>query len=134
VDEEVAMPQLQMKSAEADQRAAVIAKAFIRAGDKLDLTNKVLANLIGLSDSSITRIRGGDARLLADGSKPRELATLFLRLYRSLDAIMGGDDAVSTQWLRNANSALGGVPIEMMQTAQGLIRVIDYLDSRRAVV
>jgi hypothetical protein len=123
-----------IKPADADRRAAVVAKAFIRAGDKLDLTNKVLANLIGLSESSITRIRCGDARLLADGSKPREFATLFLRLYRSLDAIMGGDDAVSTQWLRHANTALGGVPIAMIQSVQGLIRVIDYLDSRRAVV
>jgi hypothetical protein len=123
-----------IKPADTDRRTAVVACALIRAGDKLVLTNRVLAGMIGLSDSSITRIRGGDVRLLADGSKPREFATLFLRLYRSLDAIMGGDDAVSAKWLRNANSALGGVPIDMIQTAQGLIRVIDYLDSRRAVV
>jgi hypothetical protein len=123
-----------IKPADSDRRTAVVAKAFIRAGDKLDLTNKVLGNMIGLSESSITRIRGGDAKLLAEDKKPRELATLFLRLYRSLDAILGGDDAASAKWLHNANSALGSVPVEMIQTARGLIRVIDYLDSRRAVV
>jgi len=127
------MLQAQMKPADMDRRRAVVASAFIRAGDKLELTNKILGKVIGLSDSSITRIRGGDAKLLVDGSKPRELATLFLRFYRSLDAIVGGDDKVSAQWLRAANTALNGIPIEMIQSVRGLIRVVDYLDSRRAV-
>jgi hypothetical protein len=35
-----------------------------------------------------------------------ELAVLFVRLYRSLDAIVGGDDAVAAAWLRNRNTAL----------------------------
>lgn len=115
-------------------RATVVGKALIRAGDRLGLTNQILGNVIGLSDSSISRLRAGDARLLARGSKPRELATLFLRLYRSLDAIVGGDDGVSAQWIRNFNTALEGVPVELIQSALGLIRVIDYLDSRRAIV
>lgn len=127
------MAQVAAKPADDERRASVVASAFVRAGEKLALTNQVLGNIIGLSDSSISRLRGGDSRLLTHGSKPRELATLFLRLYRSLDAIVGGDDGLSAQWLRNANTALDGVPIEMIQSTLGLVRVIDYLDSRRAI-
>lgn len=116
------------------ERAAVVAKAFIRAGEILKVSNRELATIIGLSDASVSRIRAGDARLLAQGGKPRELATLFLRLYRSLDAILGGDDSVSAMWLRNFNTALGGIPADLILSAQGLVRVTDYLDARRAVV
>jgi transcriptional regulator with XRE-family HTH domain len=115
------------------ERAAVVAKAFIRAGEKLKLTNRELAEIVGLSEASVSRVRSGDAKLLTN-NKPRELATLFLRLYRSLDAIVGGDDMVSARWMRNANTALGGAPIDLIASAQGLVRVTDYLDSRRAVV
>ncbi len=115
------------------ERATVIAKAFIRAGEKLKLSNRELAEMVGLSEASVSRVRSGDAKLLVN-HKPRELATLFLRLYRSLDAIAGGDDMVSARWMRNTNTALGAAPIDLILSAQGLVRVTDYLDSRRAVV
>ncbi len=127
------MSQATSKPADDDRRAAIVGTAFIRAGELLNLTNEVLGNIIGLSASSVSRLRGGDSRLLAYGSKQRELATLFLRFYRSLDAILGGDDVVSAKWLRVPNTVLADAPINLIQTAQGLIRVVDYLDSRRAV-
>jgi hypothetical protein len=62
------------------------------------------------------------------------LAVLFVRFYRSLDAIVGGNDAVAAQWIKNENSGLDGVPLVLIQTVAGLTNVIDYLDARRAVV
>jgi hypothetical protein len=59
---------------------------------------------------------------------------LFVRLYRSLDAIVGGDDGVAAAWIRNRNIALNGTPLELIQTVSGLTNVIDYLDARRAAV
>ncbi len=70
---------------------------------------------------------------MLDG-KPLELAVMFIRLYRALDAVVGGDDAVATAWLRNKNSALKDVPLALIQTVSGLTDVIQYLDARRAVV
>lgn len=130
----VEMDESVITAAEEADRAAIVAKAFLRAGDKLALSSRILAAIIGLSEPSISRMRSGHAKLLAPGSKPRELAALFLRLYRALDTIVGGDDSVSSQWLRNDNAVLGGAPIALIQTVQGLVRVTDYLDSRRAVV
>jgi Protein of unknown function (DUF2384) len=57
-----------------------------------------------------------------------------VRLYRSLDAIVGGDDAVAASWLKNHNTALNGEPLALIQTISGLTNVVAYLDARRAIV
>jgi hypothetical protein len=78
-------------------------------------------------------MRAGDYAL-QPRQKSFELALLFVRLARSLDAIVGGDDAVAGAWLRNPNSALSDAPLALIQTVPGLMNVLQYLDARRAVV
>lgn len=112
---------------------AVVTKATLQAASKLGLTNKQLANIIGLSEATVSRMRSG-GYLLRPEDKAFELAVLFVRLYRSLDAIVGGEDAVAGAWLKNHNTALDGEPIAFIQTVPGLMNVIQYLDARRAVV
>lgn len=115
------------------ESAAVLTKAVLRAAAHLGLTNKALAPVIGLSEATLSRMRTGDY-LLQPGGKSFELAVLFVRFYRSLDAIVGGDDAVAGAWLRNENTALGSEPLALIRTVPGLVNVIQYLDARRAVV
>jgi len=112
--------------------SAVVLKATIRAAALLKINNRILARIIGVSESSISRMRKGDFRL--EKGKAFELALMFVRLYRSLDAVVGGDDAVAAAWLTNKNNALNGLPIDLIQTVAGLANVIQYLDSRRAVI
>ena len=50
----------------------------------------------------------GGAYVLDSGNKAFELALLFVRLYRSLDSIVDGDDDVARSWINNDNSALRG--------------------------
>ena len=111
----------------------VLTKATLRAASRLDLSNKVLAAVIGVSEATVSRMRSGGYRL-QPGQKPFELATLFVRLYRSLDAIVGGDDAVAGTWQKNRNLALQAEPLSLIQTVPGLMNVIQYLDARRALV
>jgi uncharacterized protein (DUF2384 family) len=113
--------------------STVVTKATMRAADNLKLSNKVLARIVGVSEATISRMRQG-RRPLEKGQKPFELALLFIRLYRSLDAIVGGDDAVAAAWLANPNNVLDGKPLELIQSVHGLNNVIQYLDSRRALV
>jgi hypothetical protein len=61
-----------------------------------------------------------------------ELSVWFVRLYRSLDAIVGGDEQVARAWLNNQNSALRDAPINLIQNVGGLVNVVQYLDTRRA--
>jgi hypothetical protein len=110
-----------------------VTKALLRAADRLGLSNKIVAAILGLSEATVSRMANGAYMLPPDG-KPFELSVLFVRLYRSLDAITGGDDAVARAWLRNENTALGGTPLKLAQTVPGLMNVIAYLDARRALV
>lgn len=127
------MPRSKPLQESSANQAAVLTKATLAAASKLGLTNKALASVIGVSEATVSRMRSGDYTLQV-GQKPFELAVMLVRLYRSLDAIVGGDDAVANSWLKNSNSMLGAKPIGLIQTVPGLINVIQYLDARRAVV
>ena len=113
--------------------AALMTKATIRAAERLSIKSKVLARIIGVSEATVSRMRQGE-HPLEPHQKPFELAVLFVRLFRSLDAMTDGDEKVAAAWLVNANSALGGRPIDLIQTVSGLGNVIQYLDARRALV
>lgn len=115
------------------EAGAVITKATIRAADQLQITARTLAAIIGISEATASRMKRGSFGL-EPGTKPFELAILFVRLFRSLDAIVGGDDQVAASWLTNPNTALDARPIEKLQTVSGLVDVIAYLDARRALV
>jgi hypothetical protein len=130
---EAPMPPTKPRPAATVDHAAVLTKATLRAAIQLGLTNKLLATVIGVSEATVSRMRSGDY-LLQRGQKPFELAVLFVRLYRSLDAIVGGDDAVAGSWLKNRNTVLDAEPLALIQTVPGLMNVIQYLDARRAVV
>lgn len=112
---------------------AVLTKATLRAAELLDVTARILASIIGVSEATVSRMRKQEF-LLERGTKPFELAVLFVRLFRSLDAIVGGDETIARAWLKNANTAFDGAPVEKIQTISGLFDVIAYLDSRRALV
>jgi Antitoxin Xre/MbcA/ParS C-terminal toxin-binding domain/Antitoxin Xre-like helix-turn-helix domain len=113
--------------------SALVTKAAIRAADKLGINSKVLAVVIGVSEATVSRMKSGKHALEADG-KPFELAVLLVRLYRSLDSLIGGDDIAARAWLSNTNTVLGAAPLELIQSVSGLMNVIQYLDARRAVV
>lgn len=112
---------------------AVVTKAILRAAARLGVSNKALAGIIGLSEASVSRMGSGGFVLTA-GDKPFDLSILFLRLFRSLDGLVDGDDAVARTWLRSENVALGGVPLTIIQSIPGLVHVVAYLDARRALV
>jgi uncharacterized protein (DUF2384 family) len=111
----------------------VVSKAVLRAADKLNVRASALAQILGVSEATVSRMKNGDYSLKA-GSKEFELAVLFVRLFRSLDAVVGGDEAVARSWLVNPNPALGDKPADKIRTVAGLFDVIAYLDARRAII
>ena len=123
-----------LKSATARPEASVVVtKAVLRAADQLSITARILAAVIGVSEATVSRMKRHEFELEPE-TKPFELAVLFVRMFRSLDAITGGDGKVAAGWLANPNTALDARPIEKLQTVSGLIDVIAYLDARRALV
>jgi hypothetical protein len=113
--------------------AAVLTEAVIRAADQLGVNARSLSGVLGVSEATVSRMRRKDFSL-ERGTKPFELGVLFVRLFRSLDAIVGGDETVARAWIKNPNLALEGRPLEKIMTIAGLFDVIAYLDSRRALV
>ncbi len=66
-----------------------MAKATTRAAALLALSGRTLANVIGSGEATVSRIARGD-RPLSPDTKEGQLAALFVRLYRSLNALVGG--------------------------------------------
>lgn len=113
--------------------AAVVTRALLRAAARLAVPQKAVGRIIGVSEATVSRLQSGRATL-APGDKAFELAVLFIRLFRSLDAMVGGDEAAARAWLHGPNLALGDVPLTRIQSVTGLVDVIAYLDSRRALL
>ncbi|GGF98897.1 DUF2384 domain-containing protein [Agrobacterium sp. Ap1] len=113
--------------------AQVVTKATVAAADRLGLSARTLAGIVGVSEASVSRMKRLD-HLLEKGTKPFELALLLIRLFRSLDAITGGDEQVARAWLKNHNTALSGIPADKILSISGLTDVLAYLDARRALV
>ncbi|MDQ3698280.1 MAG: MbcA/ParS/Xre antitoxin family protein [Gemmatimonadota bacterium] len=108
---------------------SVLTQAVLSAADRLGLRNNRLAEVIGTSEASVSRLSAG--RRIDPASKQGELALLFVRLYRSLAALVGGDDSQARAWLHAENAHLGGVPAEQIRRVEGLVDVIQYLDAMR---
>ncbi|MGR3542082.1 MAG: antitoxin Xre/MbcA/ParS toxin-binding domain-containing protein [Hasllibacter sp.] len=108
----------------------VLGKAAFRAGRAMGLSQPEIAAVIGVSKATVSNVAAGAA--LPRTGKSRELAAHLVRVFRSLDAIAGGEEATVKGWVRAENDALGGVPLERMKSVAGLLDVEAYLDQRRA--
>jgi hypothetical protein len=115
------------------EEAVVLTKATIRVSDRLAISQKVLALVLGLSESTISRMRKGSFLLERGSNKAFELAQLLVRLHNLLDLIVAGDEAAARAWLTAENSTLQGRPMELIQRVQGLANVISYLEARRSL-
>jgi hypothetical protein len=109
----------------------VLTKALLRTADLLELSSAALARVLGVSEASISRLVSG-TRTVDPESKEGELALLLVRVYRSLDALVGADAAQRKAWLHGHNRALNGRPAQLIQRADGLVSVVNYLDAMRA--
>ena len=110
----------------------VLSKAVARAAERLDVSHSLLARVLGVSPATITRLYKGQY-LLEQERKEWEFALLFVRVFRSLDSILG-DEGTARKWLNSENRGLNGRPIELIRSTEGLVRVVQYLDASRGLV
>jgi uncharacterized protein (DUF2384 family) len=126
----MAIRQLQRKpSAE-----AVVAKALVRAAQRLGVSQAGLAEVLGTSAASVSRTFAGERPVVPDSAEGRH-ALLFLRVFRSLDTLVGGDEEKARRWLEASNAHLGGQPPRaLLASTPGLVRVAEYLDAMRGTL
>ncbi len=111
--------------------SAVLTKAVTRAATQLGLSRALLARILGVSPATVTRLYSG-AYQLDEQRKEWEFALLFVRAFRSLDSIVG-DEQTARQWLNSENRALNARPVDLLRQAEGLVRVVHYLDASRGI-
>ncbi len=113
---------------------AVVAKALVRAAQRLGLSQGELAEVLGTSAASVSRTWNGGRPIAPDSAEGRH-ALLFLRLFRSLDTLVGGDEEKARRWLEARNAHLGGqAPRALLASTPGLVRVAEYLDAMRGTL
>ena len=117
--------------AAAPDKGLVLSKAVVRAARRLGVSQSKVAETLGVSGPTASRLFAGRYVLDAGRQKEWEFAALFVRLFRSLDSLVATEEKARA-WLSSENHALGGRPIDLISRAEGLIRVLHYLDASRA--
>ena len=108
-------------------------KALVRVAASWELGAKDLAAILGISPASVYRLQSS-GRTLDLEAKEGELGLLLVRIYRSLDALVGGSDEKARLWLKTENRHLDAVPLSLLSRVEGLVRVANYLDAMRGKV
>ncbi|HTJ97013.1 MAG TPA: antitoxin Xre/MbcA/ParS toxin-binding domain-containing protein [Rhodocyclaceae bacterium] len=119
-------------TAAAPDRALVLSKAVAEVAKHLSISSSELAIILGISQSSASRLMRGEYSV-RDQAKEWEMAALLVRLYRGLYSIVGNNDQLAQDWLNSPNLAFGNrVPFDIIQQASGLVHACDYIDAHRA--
>ena len=112
---------------------AVLAKAAVRSAALLGLSGAALGKILGLSEATVSRIHNGERPI--EPQSRRRFSSLPTRASRERYRRTSSDaSSPSLDWLNAYNRAVNGVPKDMVQTAQGLVLVVSYLDGMRATV
>ena len=126
------MATTQTTTAAAPDPRAVLSKAVTRSAERLDVSKALLAKVLGVSASTVTRLFAGHYQL-EPNRKEWEFGLLFVRLFRSLDSIVG-NETTARQWLNSDNRGLNARPVDLIGQTEGLVRVVHYLDASRGQV
>ena len=98
-----------------------MADACLKAAAELGFLKDELGDIVG-------RHRTG----LEPSSKEGQLGLLFLRVVRSLDALMGADVELMRHWMEQPNAHLAGqCPRKLLFSVEGLGRLSAYFDALR---
>jgi len=115
-------------------RSRVLSTAVAEAARRLGLGSTDLNAIIGTSQPSASRLLNGKY-FIPEGSKTWELSAHFIRLYRSVSSLVGGNDELARSWLKSGNQAFDNRhPLEVVKRVDGLLHVCEYLDAHRARV
>ena len=104
----------------------IVMKAYSNAYKVLGISDTQAAKLIGVGRSTLLRKTGFEK-----DSKQNELQILFIRFYRSLFALFGGDVISMKHWFEHKNKHIRGVPRELCFSVTGLVNINAYLDALR---
>lgn len=112
------------------QQEIVLNKSICNLARLYDFSGKDLSEIIGISEASVTRLHQGKKTLSLD-TKEGEIAILLVRIYRSLNAMVGNNHDKAKAWLNHHNQYFQAKPIQCLKSISGLMTVLNYLDAMR---
>src|SRR5882724_704617 len=92
------------------EEGIVLTKAILRVAEALGLSQRDLARILGVSEATVSRLV--TTTMISPHKKEGELALLLVRIFRGLDALVGGDSRKVQAWFHSPNVHLGGIPAE----------------------
>ena len=107
--------------------ATVLAEAVLKTADLLGLSQTQLAAAMGLDLASMNQIEF--SAVLEPTSAHSEAGLLLIRLYQSLSTLTGGDSEWIDYFMNAFNTATDGVPIQQIQTREGLEKVLMVVEA-----
>ena len=121
-------------AAQTSNRSKVLSQAVIEAAKRMKVGPTDLGLIVGFSQPTASRLLR-EKFSIPEGSKEWELSAHFVRLYRSLSSMVGGDDALVESWIKSPNKAFSQqIPLDYIKRVDGLIHACNYLDAHRATV
>jgi hypothetical protein len=112
----------------APEDARLVSEATLQAAAHLGLSDPVLATILGLSATSVERTRDNKMPLIQD-QLTLERAAPLLRLSQVFNLGLGDNPEATENWMRSHNSALGARPIDVLQTAGGMERILEHVQA-----
>jgi Icc-related predicted phosphoesterase len=108
------------------EAGAVLTRALLGSAALLGVEQSSLAKVLGVSEETMARFSRGE-EFLRLGSKPANVATLFVRVYQSLSSHVGDNQEQLRGWMGSYNRALDAAPRDAVLTAEGLERTLNCL-------
>ena len=105
----------------------VLAEAVLKTANLLGLSNTQLAAVMGLDLMSMNQIEF--SAVLEPTSAHGEAGILLIRYYQSLSALTGDDSEWIDYFMNAFNTATDGVPIQQIQTREGLEKVLTVVEA-----
>lgn len=111
---------------------AALTKSVLRAARLLELTDVLLATALGLEAADFTRLTHGTYLLDPDTPEGRR-ALQLVQICIALDSVVGTDPLKLQAWMCSHNESLGAVPMVRIQSPEGLVATLGYLEQVRGL-
>ena len=111
----------------------VLAKATLNAARLLGLNNTELGQVLRVSPATVSRI-GSSARTIDPKSAEGDCALTLVKIFRTLDLLVGGDADARLAWMGAYNKALGSSPKDAILTLEGIVYTKNYLNGMKGAV
>ncbi|OAL76796.1 hypothetical protein AY606_12575 [Acinetobacter sp. SFB] len=108
-------------------KSKILVKASWKAAEHLGLKPEQFIKILHLESVDVNL---SEATLMLDpNSKQEEIALILIRIYKAIYTLNGGDIEWIHHFLNSPNLLTGGIPMEQLKSMDGLLSVLNTVES-----